>query len=79
MTVLGKWDRNGMQTPREKIYQWRLVNYGTADERAECERCGAWMTKSVYRYRHSLPLVCPKCKIRLHGFCSDGDLEHGEK
>lgn len=78
--MTGKWwDKNGLQTPREKIYHWRLVYCGTEDERVECERCGAGMIKSVYRYRHSLPLVCPRCKTRLHGFYSDEGLEDSEK
>lgn len=66
--MTGTWDKNGLQTPHKKFYQWQLVNCGTADERVECERCGAWVTKSVYRYRHSLPLACPKCFTQLCGY-----------
>ena len=73
------WDKNGLKMPRERTFQRRLVNSGQPGERAECENCRNSIHKSVYLYRHSLPLLCPKCKIRLHGFCSDEDLEHGEK
>lgn len=66
--MLGKWDNNGLDFAREKIFQWRIVGYGQEDERAECERCGAAISKSVYKYRHSLLLACPKCRTALHGF-----------
>lgn len=69
--MLGKWDREGLDVPRERWFCWLILDYGQEDERAECEHCGATMSKSVYGYRHSLPLVCPNCRTKMRGFSTE--------
>lgn len=74
MISMRKWDRNGIKVPREKIFRWRVINSGQEDERAECECCGAGMSKLEYGYKHSLPLACPKCFAQLCGYeCKEAE------
>lgn len=69
--MLGNWDREGLNAPRERWFCWLILNYGQEDEQAECERCGATISKSAYGYRHSLPLVCPNCRTKMRGFSTE--------
>lgn len=48
-----------------------MINSGQEDERAECECCGAGMSKQEYGYKHSLPLACPKCFAQLCGYTTE--------
>ena len=66
--MLGKWDKDGLHTPREKVYHWQLVDCGTESERVICEKCGNSISRAVYGQRHSLPLICVKCKTKMQGF-----------
>lgn len=63
----------------EKMFSWVMFNYGQEDERVECEHCGHSMGKSAYMNRYSLPLACPMCRTKMHGFKTAEEQLTGEE